>query len=93
VSASVKHDARLNFRLPGKLKQLIEQAAAQSGQTVSEFAVSALVQSAYAVMQQYDRTALTNRDRDVFIAMLDDIDTQPNAALTTAAEKYKRRMG
>ena len=41
-----KSDARLNFRLTGELKKTIEDAAAQMGQTVSDFAISTLVQAA-----------------------------------------------
>ena len=36
-------DARLNFRLPADLKEVIEEAAASLGQSVSEFAVRTLV--------------------------------------------------
>jgi len=42
----VKSDARLNFRLPEELKATIEKAAAQLGQSVSDFAVSTLVREA-----------------------------------------------
>ena len=92
MSTSPKSDARLNFRLPQKLKQIIEQAAGHLGQTVSEFAVSTLVRSAHEVIGQHDRTELSNRDRDIFLAMLDDADAEPNAALAAVAEKYKQRM-
>jgi len=43
-------DARLNFRLSSELKETIEQAAAELGQSVSDFAVSTLVQSARKVL-------------------------------------------
>jgi uncharacterized protein (DUF1778 family) len=92
MSPAAKHDARLNFRLSGELKRLIEQAATQSGQSVSEFALSTLVRSAHDVIQQHDRTALSNRDRDIFVAMLDNVEAQPNEALAAAAETYKRHM-
>lgn len=74
------------------MKQIIEQAAAHLGQSVSEFAVSTLVRSAHEVIQQCDLTELSKRDRDIFIALLDDVDTQPKEALVVAAEKYKQRM-
>ena len=90
MSTDSKSDARLNFRLPGELKQIIEQAADQLGQTVSEFAVSTLVRSAHEVIDQHDRTQLSNCDRDIFLAMLDDTDAVPAEALAGAAEKYKR---
>lgn len=86
-------DARLNFRLPSDLKHVIEQAAGYLGQTVSEFAVSTLVQSAHDVIEKHDRTELSIRDREVFLALLDGEAAVPNAALTTAAEKYKQKLG
>lgn len=93
MSTATKNDARLNFRLPGELKRLIELAAVQSGQSVSEFAVSSLTHRAHDVIQRHDRTLLSNRDRDIFTAMLDDVDAKPNAALTAAARKYREQAG
>ncbi len=87
------NDARLNFRLPAELKEIIEQAAAHTGQTVSDFAVSTLVDNARKVIEEHDRTELTRRDRDLFIRLLDDEKAKPNAALVAAARKYKRRRG
>ncbi len=89
MSTAGKNDARLNFRLPGELKRTIEQAAAHLGQSVSDFAVSALVQNARQVIEQHDVTQLSDRDRDVFISLLDDVDAGPNRALSAAAKKYR----
>ena len=86
-------DARLNFRLPTELKQTIEQAAAHLGQSVTDFAVSTLVQNARSVIRQHGVTRLSNRDRAVFISMLDNPETRPNQALADAAEKYKEESG
>ncbi|MCH8006847.1 MAG: DUF1778 domain-containing protein [Planctomycetes bacterium] len=58
-----RNDARLNFRLASELKEVIEQAAAHLGQTVSDFAISTLVQNARSVIEEHDRTELTNQDR------------------------------
>ncbi len=93
MSTNARSDARLNFRLPGELKQVIEQAADHLGQSVSEFAVSTLVRTAHEVIEQREWTDLSNRDRDVFLAMLDDVDAAPNDALVAAAGKYKKEMG
>ncbi len=90
--SSAGNDARLNFRLPSELKQIIEQAAAHTGQTVSDFAVSTLVQNARRLIEEHDRTELTQRDRDAFIKLLDDEKAKPNRALAAAARKYKRRQ-
>ena len=89
--ASAGNDARLNFRLPSELKQIIEQAAAHTGQTVSDYAVSILVQNARRVIEEHDRTVLTLRDREAFIKLLDDATAKPNRALAAAARKYKRQ--
>jgi uncharacterized protein (DUF1778 family) len=86
-------DARLNFRLPAELKQTIEEAAARTGQTVSDFAVSTLVRTAREVIEQERITRLSNRDRDVFLSLLDDKEARPNRALTAAARKHKNRRG
>lgn len=84
--------ARLNFRLPPDLKQAIEDAAALAGQTVSDFAISALTQSARSVIKEQDSTVLSNRDRALFVKLLDRT-ARPNKALATAARRYKKIVG
>lgn len=86
-------DSRLNFRLPEELKQIVERAAGHLGQTVSEFAVSTLVRTAHQVIEQHDHTRLSNRDRDIFLAVLEDADAVPNRALRKAAKRYKNTFG
>jgi uncharacterized protein (DUF1778 family) len=88
-----KSEARLNFRLSTDLKKIIEEAAALTGQTVSDFAISSLLGNARSVIQQHDKTALTQRDRDAFMALLDRTDAKPNKALAAAARRYKKRLG
>lgn len=85
--------ARLNFRLPAELKEVIEAAAAHLGQSVSDYALSTLVHDAREVIQQHDVTVLSNRDRDMFLAVLDDADAKPNKALLRAATMYKKHIG
>ena len=85
-----KSDARLDFRLNRQVKEVIEQAAAVSGQSVSDFAVSALYRTAKEVLEREQTTRLSNRDRDVFLAMLDS-DAKPNGALKRGAKRYKSR--
>ncbi len=91
MSANSRSDARLNFRLPSDLKNVIERAAGYLRQSVSEFAVSALVRSAHDVIERHDRTELSGRDREIS-NMLDDADAVPNAELAKADEKYKQAM-
>ena len=91
--AGAKSDARLNFRLAGELKKTIEEAAAQMGQTVSDFAVSTLVQTARKILHDQQITRLSERDRQLFVEMLDDQSTKPNQALVKAANRYRKQVG
>ncbi|TDI39849.1 MAG: DUF1778 domain-containing protein [Acidobacteria bacterium] len=90
--STVKSDARLNFRLPMELKTTIERAAAQLGQSVSDFAVSTLVRAAREVIREHDVTELSDRDRDLFISLLEDADASANETLSAAADRYKKEM-
>ena len=91
VMATVKQIARLNIRLAPEIKRVIEQAAAHMGQSVSDFATSTLVQAAREVIQQQNATRLSERDQQLFAAMLDDVSTKPNAALVAAAKRFKKQ--
>ena len=93
MPAEIQNDARLNFRLPSNLKEIIEEAAAALGQSISDFAVSTLVQTARKDIKQRNVTELTNRDRDLFLAVLEDTRAKPNKALRAAAAKYRKHFG
>jgi uncharacterized protein (DUF1778 family) len=81
---------RLNFRLDRQVKSLIEQAATTLGQSVTEFAVFHLVRDARTVLREQETTMLSDRDRQVFLSML-EADAQPNEALKRAAKIYRRQ--
>jgi uncharacterized protein (DUF1778 family) len=85
-------DARLNVRLTVQLKDLIVEAASLQGQSVTDFAVSTLAETARRIVQQNSMTILSDRDRDVFLAMLDSQD-RPNETLRRAAKRYKKHYG
>ncbi|HET6880890.1 MAG TPA: DUF1778 domain-containing protein [Pirellulales bacterium] len=89
---TAKNDARLNVRLPVELKRTIEEAAAQLGQTVSDFAVSTLVHTARQVIREQRVTVLTQRDWELFTSIIDDTSAKPNEALAAAAKRYKQRV-
>jgi len=84
--------ARLSYRLPATIKQLIERAAAQTGQSVSDFAVTTLAQAARQVLHEQNVTRLSARDSKRFLAMLDNEATKPNKALVSAAKRYKKQF-
>lgn len=90
--SAAQSEARINFRLSSALKKTIEDAAAEMGQSVSDFAVSTLVQSARRILQEQQVTRLSERDRIQFAAMLDDESSKPNEALVKAAKRYRKQV-
>ncbi len=81
--------SRLNFRLSFELKEKIERAATVSGVTVTDFAISALVNSAEEVLDKHQTRTLSDRDRDLFLEMLDS-SKKPNRALREAVKAHKK---
>jgi uncharacterized protein (DUF1778 family) len=72
------------------MKEVIEKAALASGVTVTDFATTALLQSAHEILDQQTQRQLSDRDRDLFLKMLGE-DSDPNEALKQAARRYERR--
>ena len=68
--------ARLYLRMPKADKQRIARAAWMTGQDVNSFAVSELLRLADMVLEKEEVRRLSNRDRDVFLALL-DTDPEP----------------
>lgn len=59
------------------------------GQSVSDFAVSTLVQTARKILHDQQVTRLSDRDRQHFLAILDGEASKPIDALVAAAKRYK----
>lgn len=83
--------SRLNFRLPVELKEKIERAAVVSGVAVTDFAITALVSSAEDVLEKHQNRVLSDRDRDIFLAMIEN-PPKPNETLEKAVREYKKRV-
>ena len=83
---------RLDIRLPENTKDLIQQAAGLRNQTITQFVLATLSEEAGKIVQQHQRTVLSDRDRDLFLKML-DTPPKPNKVLKKAAERYKKRHG
>jgi len=81
--------ARLDIRLNPQAKQKIEQAAAVSHQTITDFVVSNLLRASEEALERQRLIQLSDRDRDLFLAAL-ETDVRPNRALRKAAERFKR---
>lgn len=90
MPGKTQSDSRLEFRLSGNDRSLIEQAASATGQTLTEYAVSRLVRASREVLEQHQFTQMSNRDRDLFLRLIED-EAKPNAALRAAATRYKNQ--
>ncbi len=84
----VVEEARLSIRLPAHIKERIEEAAILSGMSVTDFTISNMAQTADSVIERHHRRVLSNRDRDIFLAML-DADNEPNEKLKEAFKSWK----
>jgi uncharacterized protein (DUF1778 family) len=87
-------DARIEFRLSSAQKEEIERAAMVQNRSLTDFATTTLTETARKVLAehaQHEHIALSNRDRDRFLAML-DANAAPNAALRAAAKKHRQRV-
>ena len=91
IEKQTNQAARLNFRLPPEIKERIENAALVSGVTVTDFAITALANTAEAVLEKHQNRVLSNRDRDIFLALLEN-PPEPNEALKKAVKEYKKRV-
>lgn len=78
---------RLDIRLDPPAKNMIRQAAAYTGQTISEFIKSVAVRKAKSVVREHQLTLLSERDWKKFLSLIDS-DAKPNAALAKAAREY-----
>ncbi|MBI3649729.1 MAG: DUF1778 domain-containing protein [Acidobacteria bacterium] len=82
----------LDFRVNREAKELIEKAAIASNQTLDDFALTTLLKTSEPILERQQITQLSHKDRERFLALLDEADAlEPNAALRRAALRYKRQ--
>jgi uncharacterized protein (DUF1778 family) len=71
---------RINLRTIPEAKAMIERAAALMGTTVSAFMVQNAFEAAQRLVWKWELIALSDRDRDAFLAAL-ETPPEPNEAL------------
>lgn len=69
--AATTKDARLNLRLRAADDELIRHAAAQSGQSVSDFLTASAVERAHEVLADQSSFTLEAATWDEFVALVD----------------------
>ena len=84
-------NTRLDLRLRSEHKRLIEEAAHLSGQSISAFVAAAGVREAEQIVERFSNLRLSNRDRDAFLAALDN-PPKPNAKLRKAFREHARKV-
>ena len=86
---SRKKQAQLALSLSEDHKQRIEQAAALTGQTLDSFAATELVRRADEILENQEVRRLSNRDHDIFLALL-DADPDLTEAAKNAAARFNK---
>jgi uncharacterized protein (DUF1778 family) len=84
--------ARLEARVSAAQKSMLQQAAALSGRTLSEFVVASAQEAARRVIAEQESIRLSREEQSAFVqALLNP--PEPNARLERAAQAYRRRTG
>ena len=92
VSTKETKDARLEFRVPGELKALIEDAARLQGVSVSDFLAATAHQEALKTVQEHETVRLTREESVRFVETLLN-PPAPNEALSNLMrEKGKAQV-
>ena len=73
-------------------KARLQQAAALSGRTLSEFVVASAQEAAARVIQEHETIRLSRSEQVAFVTALLN-PAPPNARLKRAAALYRKQMG
>jgi uncharacterized protein (DUF1778 family) len=84
--------ARLEARLSVEQKAVLQQAAALSGRTLSEFVVASAQEAATKVIQEHETIRLSRAEQIAFVTALLD-PPAPNERLRQAAAAYRQQTG
>ena len=84
--------ARLDMRLTPQDKEALEQAAALSGQPLTSFALTTLLEKARTMIAECQNITLSRRDMKRFFEIL-EADVEPSPALKAAVRKYREGRG
>lgn len=90
--ADKSRGARLEARISVEQKTVLQQAAALSGRTLSEFVVASAQEAASRVIQEHETIRLSRTEQIAFVTAL----LKPpaaNARLRQAAAAYRKQMG
>jgi uncharacterized protein (DUF1778 family) len=89
MQASSAKQQRLEARITPEQKDLLQQAAALEGTSLSEFVVRSAQRAAEQSIRDHAVITLTARESQAFVEVLLE-PASPNAALRAAAEHYRQ---
>ena len=83
---------RLEARISGEKKAVLQHAAELSGRTLSEFVVESAQTAAMRVIQEHENIRLSQAEQIAFVTALLN-PAAPNDRLRQAAANYRQQMG
>ena len=90
--ADTSRSSRLEARISVEQKTVLQQAAALSGRTLSEFVVASAQEAARRVIQAHENIRLSRAEQIAFVTTLLK-PPAPNKRLRQAAAAYRKQMG
>ena len=82
---------RIDLRVNAETKALLSRAYELAGYSnLTSFVIATASERAQRVIEEHNRFTLSDRDRDIFLAALEN-PPEPNKALRDAARKYGAR--
>ncbi len=79
---------RVAVRLTPAVKRALERGAEVSGRSLSDFVVDSAYRAAQRAIEDHERLQLSDQNRKVFLAALDD-PPEPNQVLRRAAQRHR----
>jgi uncharacterized protein (DUF1778 family) len=83
-------NSRIDLRVTPEQKQLLEQAAALKGISLSAYTLSHILAIAQQELDNYEKLVLSNQDRDLFLSVIEN-PPQLQGKLKTAIKKYRHK--
>ena len=90
--AEVMKDARVDMRIPQALKDIWQHAAALRGNSLSDYIINAVSDSAMSDVEQQHVIHLTVRDQAALLNALSAPAREPNERMKKAATTYKKAV-
>ncbi|NET38105.1 MAG: DUF1778 domain-containing protein [Cyanothece sp. SIO1E1] len=92
MSSTKAKESRIEIRVSQEDKKLLEQAASLQGLSLSQYMLSTALDIAKEKIATHEKMVLSNRDRDLFIALIDN-PPAPCKALKSAVHRYNQKYG